>query len=162
MAGLLSLALIAGWFLAARWLARQLTGTMKAGWLRTSTMTLAVLLLMLLPVADEIIGGFQFRALCKEHAVLRVNAEKIKGKTIRVVVDPSNKDLDSTAVRIFYSHSSYRDVDTGEELASTSRYTAKGGLLIRTLTNTSVNPLTIHPPVCGAGLPKSYGFKLIN
>ena len=162
MFGLLSIALVVAWFFAARWIARKLTGSMSSRLKRTSLTWLAVAVIFVLPVIDEIIGGFQFRALCKEHAVLKVNAEKIKGKTVRVVVDPSNKDVDNTAVRIYYTHLSYRDVETGEELANTRWYTATAGVLIRILTGNSGSTLTIHPSTCSAGLSKSYGFTLIN
>lgn len=163
MAGLLSIAVVVAWFLAARWLAKKLTSRLKVGLLRTVLMSVAVLVLMVLPVADEIIGGFQFRALCKEHAVLKVNEEKIKGKTIRVVIDPSNRDVDNAAVRIYYSRFSYRDTTSNEELATYSRYVAVSGWLLRTITmSESFPPLTIHPSACNlsdqGNLAKKYEF----
>ena len=164
MAGLLSIALLVGWFIATVWLARRLTSRLKNGPLRAVLMTLAIIALVMLPVADEIIGGFQFRALCRDNAVLKIDAEKIKGKTIRMVIEPSNKDLDNTAVRIYHSRVSYRDTVTGQELGSNSDYVAMGGKLIRALAmGHEMTPLTIHPSTCrGPGsLPTSekYEFK---
>jgi hypothetical protein len=61
-------------------------------------------------------------------------------------------DRGGAAVRILYSRSSYRDVDTNEELASSGRYVANGGWLIRTLsTDNYIVPLTF-PSTCGGGL----------
>ena len=164
MAGLLSIALLVGWIIVSILLARRLTSRLKNGLLRAVLMTLAVIVLVALPVADEIIGGFQFRALCRDNAVLKIDAERIKGKTIRMVIDPSNKDVDNTAVRIYYSRVSYRDAVTGEELGSNSDYVAMGGILIRALAmGHEMTPLTIHPSTCrGPGsLPtsKKYEFK---
>lgn len=163
MAGLLSIALLVGWFIAAVWLARRLTSRLKNGLLRAVLMTLAVVVLVALPVADEIIGGFQFRALCRDNAELKIDAEKIKGKTIQVVVDPANQDVDNTPIRIYYSRFSYRDVNSNEELATYSRYVAVSGWLVRALAmGNTFPPLTIHPSTCnltGQGdLSKKYGF----
>jgi hypothetical protein len=103
------------------------------------------LVLLPLPVVDEIIGGLQFKALCEKNAVLelRVSAEEIRGKSVRSVVEPSNKDVDGSMVRIYYSRYSYRDPVSGAELLTFARYTAEGGWLIRVLsTDRRVAPLT--------------------
>ena len=164
MAGLLTIGLLVGWLVTAVWLARRLTDRLENGPLRVALMIPAALVLTVLPVADEIIGGFQFRALCRENAVLKIDAEKIRGKTIRMVISPSNKEVDNTTVRIYYSRVSYRDIVTGDELGSNSDYVAMGGKLIRLLAmGHEMTPLTIHPPTCrGPGsLPTSekYEFK---
>ena len=124
------------------------------------------LLLFPLPVADEIIGGFQFRALCKEGAQLKIDAEAIRGKTVRVVIEPSNKYLSWMAIPIRWSHFSYRDVATDEEYANFDIYNAKGGILINMLGISEKNvPLTMYsgcyPPRYGK-LDKQYQFTLIN
>jgi hypothetical protein len=150
------------WFFIARWLARMLTRSVNNEVVRRLLAGLTVMFLLILPLADEIVGGFQFRALCRENAVLKVDAEKIKGKTIRVVIDPANKDVDNTAIRIYFSHLSYLDVVTNEELASYSWYVAKGGMLIRALAMGHEMPPMTFSPSCSGSLPESYGFKLIN
>jgi len=164
MAGLLAIGLLVGWLAVAVWLATRLTGKLKNRPLRFALMISIVFVLVALPVADEIIGGFQFRALCRDNAVLKINAEKIKGKTVWMAIDPSNKDLNNTAVRIYYSRVSYRDMVTGEELGSNSAYAAMSGHLVRLLAmGNEMAPLTIHPSTCsGPGsLPtsKKYEFR---
>ena len=166
MAGLLSIALLVGWIIVSILLARRLTSRLKNGLLRAVLMTLAVIVLVALPVADEIIGGFQFRALCRDNAVLKIDAERIKGKTIRVVAEPveGDKDVDNTSIRIYYSRFSYRDVNSNEELATYSRYVAVSGWLVRVLAmGNTFPPLTIHPSTCKPNnvgdLSKEFGFK---
>lgn len=166
MAGLLSIVLLSGWFIAAVWLARGLTSRLKNGPLRVALMIPAVLVLVALPLADEIIGGFQFRALCKKNSVLKIDAERIKGKTIRVVAEPieGDRDVDNSSIRIYYSRFSYRDVDSGEELATYTRYVAVSGWLVRTLAmGNSFPPLTIQPSTCKPNnvgdLSKQFDFK---
>jgi hypothetical protein len=164
MAGLLSIAVIVAWFFAARWLARKLTSSLKDGLPRKAATWLTVLAMMLLPVADEIVGGFQFRALCSELPALKVSAEKIKGKTIRVLSDPSSRYLDGVAVEIKYSRFSYRDVASGEELAVYGMYRAYSGWLGRRTLN-SARPMTFGPSVCRPqnfvdDLPAKFGFNI--
>ena len=166
MAGLLSFALLVGWLAVAVGIAKRMTATVKNFPLRTALMTSLVAVLLALPVADEIIGGFQFRALCKENAVLKIDAKKIKDKTIRVVPEPTegSSDAEGVAIRIYYYRLSYRDTETGEELASYSTYTARSGWLVRLFsTSSGFPPLTIHPSTCSppneGGLPKEFGFK---
>ena len=165
MAGLLSIALLVGWLAVAVWIAKQITATVKNSLLRTVLAIPLIAILVMLPVADEIIGGFQFRALCRENAVLKIDAEKIKGKTIWMSINPENKDADNTAVRIYVTRVRYRDVATQEDLATNGYVVAKGGLLIRSLAGGhEIAPLTIFPSTCtGPGnLPTSekYEFKI--
>ncbi len=167
MAGLIFIALIIGWFFAARWLARKISVRIANRALRWLSTALLVVVFMALPVLDEIIGGVQFRALCKEHTTLKIDAEKIKGKTIKVSGKPLNLNLTGTAIPIYFSRISYLDAVSNEELASTGSLDAKGGLLIRTLSfSNSINPITLHPPTCGGPgmLPtsKKYFFTLLK
>lgn len=164
MIGLLFLGLVAAWLVAARWLAIKATRRLLPGKLRLTAVCVITLMLVALPLSDEIVGGFQLRELCEKNAVLHVDAEKIKGKAVRLVIDPSNKDVEGTSIRIYYSHLSYRDVATDAEVASYSWYVAKGGWLIRMLsTDNGATPLIIHPSSCSAGLSsQKYGFTLVN
>lgn len=123
--------------------------------------------LLILPVLDEIVGGFQFRALCKRNAVVHLGQQNPQGKITRVTINPLNEIVPSTAVRIYRSHVEYHDVATGELVAMFDEYTAKGGLLIRLLgISESNSPLTIGRPSCSGerevALPKALNFKVIN
>jgi hypothetical protein len=119
-------------------------------------------------VVDEIVGGYQFRALCRENAVLRIDAERIKGRTVRVVVAPLNEILPGKAIAIYRSHESFRDTATNEEIASNEWYFAKGGWFIRMLGVSETNdPITFVPSACYPSLGRqeiaeAYGFALIK
>jgi hypothetical protein len=53
------------------------------------------------------------------------------------------------AIPVGHSYTSYRDVDTGEELASYNFYRAGGGWLMRFVGFWGTGqPLTIHPSIC--------------
>lgn len=121
-----------------------------------------------LPVADELVARPQFNALCKEGAVLKIDAEKIKGRTVRVKAVTTNKLQGGTAIPILHSHLVFEDVNTHEELGAYERYTAKGGLMAQ-LTGfpEGHHPWTFQNAVCEPeiewkALPKQYGFTLID
>jgi hypothetical protein len=168
MIGILSLAIIGAWILAAAKLAGFVGNRFfpQRRW-RSYAKFLVFAFLIFLPVGDEVIGGFQLRALCKANAVLKIDAEKIKGKQIRVLFEPSNKYLDGTPISIRWTRRSFRDVGTNEEFASYSSYVASGGWFIRTLAmGNGVTPMTIFPSSCIAteagNLDKKYGFTLVK
>lgn len=123
--------------------------------------------LLTLPLVDEIVGGFQFRALCEKGAVLKIDTNMVRGKTIRLVIQPSNQVLPDQALRILRSRYSYQVAETGLEVASLETYEVGGGWFIRTLGISNNNsPLTIGSPACSPPdrglLDKKYEFTLIN
>ena len=167
MTGILLLAVVGLWvaliWALTRWITRRITSKN----LRWLTGTAFVLLVTPLPVADEIVGGFQFRALCRDGATLKIDPQKARGRTVRIVIAPSNELLPSTAIPIYHSHNSFQDVATGEEIAQYDDYFAKGGWFIHTLGISEGNaPLVIGNSGCiphNAGtFPKQFGMILIN
>lgn len=118
-----------------------------------------------LPVADEVIGGIQFRVLCAMNTGLKIDAEAIKGKTVKIVVDPSNETVRFSPLKIWHSQFSFRDITTNEEYAHYGHYSVDGGLFIRALgISNSNSPLTIPTPYCrgsvgGKALARLYDFK---
>jgi hypothetical protein len=168
MIGILFFVAVGVWVWASAKLAGSVGNRLvsKQPW-RSYAKAFVFVLLMFLIVGDEVIGGFQLRALCRENAVLRIDAEKIKGKRIRLSFEPLDKYLDGIPIRIRWTRRSFRDIATNEELAFYSSYVATGGWFIRMLAmGNSVSPMTIFPSSCIAteagNLEKKYGFKLVN
>lgn len=169
MAGLLFLMVVGLWVWAAvvlaRWMSRRFLS--QRPWRRYASIGLFMLILPL-PVVDEIIGGFQFRALCEEGAKLKIDEKRILGKDVKLVVTPKDSPelIPHTAIPIFHYHYSYRDVYTDEEYAQYETYTAKGGVFIRALGISNNNsPLIIDDPAyCGQAvlLHKQYQFNQVN
>lgn len=85
-------------------------------------------LIFLVPVADEIVGGFQFRALCKKNALLIFDEEKIKGKTVAYQRVRDNY-IYRYLIPVLERSWSYKDIGTGEIVISWKSYEAKGGWL---------------------------------
>jgi hypothetical protein len=148
----------------ARWATRRIQHTV----LRKLAIGTVFSVLMVSLVIDELIGGVQFRALCEQGAHLKIDAEKIKGKNVRLAIEPSWEHVQGTALPIAFSHYSYRDAATNEEYASYSIYRIKGGWFIRLLGISEGNaPLTIASTECSPDghsktIAAQYSFNLFD
>jgi hypothetical protein len=164
MIGLLFLGLVGLWIWAVLKLSRWIGARVAGGRWRRPVAVVSLIALMVMPVADEIVGGFQFRALCDNDAKLAfyVDPASLKGKTVRAVADPLNQQVEGLLVKVLRSHSRYYDASDGKELLSYTRYDASGGLLIRTLTtDASIAPLTFKSS-CSPLPQTDFGFKFAN
>jgi hypothetical protein len=162
MSGLIFLAIVGLWVWLAFKLSRFISGRLVQGrWAKPLT-ALLFLVLLPLPIIDEIIGGFQFRALCDRDAklVFNVDPASLKGKTVRSVADPLNRSVEGSFVRIHQSNYRYYDADDGRELLRYTEFYAKGGLLTRALSGQSdITPLTFGFSTCTPLPQTDLGFK---
>lgn len=150
MTGLLLLLVAGLWLVVVVFVSRWVGSLAKAPWRRAVVGGLAFALLLPLPLLDEIVGGYQFRSLCRANASeYRLGVPDPEGRTAKVVVDPSNRYISGKNLRIRHSRVTYLDAKTGEEILSFDRYVAEGGVLIRTLgISESNSPLTVGRPSC--------------
>jgi hypothetical protein len=169
MTGLLLIAVVAGWLFVAWWIAKKATAKITASGKKTALRVGITALLMALPLTDEIVGGFQFRALCSENAELKIVPDYVKGRVTRLTIDPANEYLKGTAIPIRFSEKVYTDIHTNEEIARFKSFVAKGGKFIHLLGISQTNaPLTIGRASCspedkfGRALPSQYKFTVIN
>lgn len=158
MTGILLLAVAFVWIAVAALLARATARALADG-IKRSALGVAIFVLLLpVPVADEILGGLQLWSLCTEGAVPRYSKERLRGRSVRLRLVPHPQvpkvmqtptRLISAPIPIEERTVEWADVETDEVLLSYKAYRAKGGLLIRVLGISSSNsPLTIHPSSC--------------
>ena len=165
MTGFLLIATLALWTIAA-WLASGwVVKSLRANWLKVCTRLLVFSGLMICLVVDEIVGGLQFKSLCEREAVLKVSAEKVRGRTLKQI-SLQSFPVD-TILRIEQWRNSFVDATSGEEMASFSWLRTSGGWFIRTLGISEGDaPLLIHPstcwPVMQGRLSETYQFTLIK
>lgn len=166
MSGILFLVAIALWLYAAHRITlfaiRRVEGD-KRFWAYAGV----VALVLPLPVADEIVAGIQLESVCREGAVLKIDAQKISGRRVKLGAEPLNAPVSGVAVPVSYSKHVFRDADTGEELGSLGWYTVKGGWLIRTLgISESDSPMWIRsycaPKEGEHEAAARLGFQIIN
>ncbi|MDK9705270.1 MAG: hypothetical protein OEL20_19265 [Sulfuritalea sp.] len=167
MSGLFLLAVLAILSFMAILVARRIARPIRNTWLRMGATALLTVVFMTLLVVDELIGGYQFSQLCRKNAVLRIDPEKARGRTVTVVNDPLNTVVPWSPVRIYHSRLNFRDAKTNEPIADYDWYTIRGGWFIRLLGISEGNaPLTIGRPGCSppnsGTIPQRYGFTLSN
>jgi hypothetical protein len=90
------------------------------------------LLLLPMPVLDEIIGGRQFEQLCKDNSTIQVDELKATGKAVYLADLPSVQ-INDKWVPISLQRWQFLDVTTGETVVSYNTLKATGGVFIRAL-----------------------------
>jgi hypothetical protein len=132
MIGLLVLGTLVLWFFVARGIARRLARAvpMKAAVRPWASVGLFVVV-FLLPVADELAAKPYFAVKCHRAAVLRVDAGRIKGRTVKAIALINNERIGGTPIPIFHSRVGYVDATTGEALANYDTFEGGGGALGR-------------------------------
>lgn len=145
MTGLALLALLALWVWATFRVGSWIGGRLTRGRWRSPVAALVFVMLLPMPVIDELIARPQIEALCREGAVFKINEQKIKGRRVKAFAEPLNAVVPGTAIPVTYTKSVYRDESTGEELASRSHYVVTGGVLVRTLgVSESTSPMFVR------------------
>ncbi|MEO8384982.1 MAG: hypothetical protein ABI583_07065 [Betaproteobacteria bacterium] len=133
MSGLLLLGVISTWIAIVIAVAIWLGNRLRSRGLRFDVaFVITAVVLLPLPVADELISAPQFRRLCDEGTTLKFDSEKIRGRTI-FYADDLQPDISVGLLRGYYIPLRLLDVTTKEELISYNTYYVKGGILIRTL-----------------------------
>ena len=144
MTGIFLLAVLGAWAWIAIFIARVLTIRVKLAWARRLGATIFAVILLPVPVYDEVITAPQFAKLCEEGTRLKFDSERIRGKTIFLAPEPQ-PDIAIGLLRGYYIPWRYLDVTTKEVLISYNSYHLKGGLLIRLLgISETTAPLTMR------------------
>ena len=130
MIGLIALAALSFWLFAAIKLSQKIPGWLGlaeavAG---VSVSLLIFPLVLLAPIADELIGRWQFSRLCEREAVATLSPdwEQVKRAGQR---DTSFVTLDWYFIRIISQREEYFDINTGKNFLTNQAFTAYGGFL---------------------------------
>lgn len=132
MTGILLLLVMAAWLAIVIWLRKIIIGRLPASRWRTPAGVALFVLLLPLPVIDEIVGGWQFFQLCKENSTIQVDRAKAAGKTVYPARTP-DVEVRGTWVRVVIQPRRLVDATTGEILISYNGLIAGGGQFIRLL-----------------------------
>ena len=129
MSGIIFFGIIGVWGFIAVKLAGLLTSRVESPRKKSWLYPLVLILIFVAPIMDEIIGGFQFRALCKPENILIYDEDKLKGRSVRpriIQLKTINK-----VIPIVVTTGQWQDFETGELLVTYKRLRAKGGWLSR-------------------------------
>ncbi|MDA8109954.1 MAG: hypothetical protein M0015_15185, partial [Betaproteobacteria bacterium] len=121
-------------FLAVVWLTIAIglvvlvTRKLPPRWWKAPLRALLVIAVFPLPLIDEIVGGIQFRQLCRENATIHVDQTTAAGRTV-YLADVPNRQLEGTWVPVTLTEWRYVDVKTGATVISYNTLAAAPGYL---------------------------------
>lgn len=104
------------------------------------------------PFVDEVIGMYQFNALCKANGIESADVSKARGK--RVVRDQTRfEQLHGQIMPMQFNNEIYRDAESGVILIKFKNYYADGGWAMRYLLNfNGSSPILFSGNTCGVDL----------
>jgi hypothetical protein len=129
MTGLLLLGMAVVWLAVAAFIAVLVFRNLpKRPWRIPFALAL-FLLLIPLPLIDELVGERQFEQLCKVNSAIQIDRTKAARKTI-YLADTPDSEVKGTWVRVVMQPRRFVDAATGEPVVSYYRLTAAGGLFV--------------------------------
>ncbi len=129
MSGILLIIILAIWSFVVKAISRLCVKNLQSGTKKTIIHIALFILFFIAPVADDIIGGFQFRAMCTPDNMLVYDSEKVRGKSIEykgVSVDKIYK-----IIPIWVTQSEWTEPGAAQVLIVRKKYDAMGGWLSR-------------------------------
>ena len=151
MSGLLFLVVVALWLYILNWLVSKIGNCLPDRAWRPFAKLAIFVLLMPLPLIDEIVGGWQFARLC-EASVVRVNKDTARGRTVYPEAGAYEEPVQGTWVKIWKMQSRYLDATTGEVVLSFDQLRAEGGRLFPGF-DSGPDPLTFKSTCSASGAP---------
>lgn len=117
---------------------------------KAPVMMFVSVLLIAAPFVDELIGKYQFEALCKANGIESVDVSTAKGKRVKVNYSERHP-VHGVFVPMMESDVFFRDVDTNTAVIHHKNYYATGGWLMRytPLSMGSDNPMLFSGNGCG-------------
>jgi hypothetical protein len=110
------------------------------------------MVLLASPFVDEVIGKYQFEALCKANGIESADVSKARGKRVKLEVGtshPLNGAIMPGTVEDWF----YKNADSNEIVIQHMSYFAFGGWLMR---YTPVSMGSHHPMLFPGGCTKNY------
>jgi hypothetical protein len=153
MTGILLIIVVGLWAWFAVFICKTFTTNLKPAWVRALSTLLLMAVLIPLPVVDEIIGGWQFKALCEKNDIKEVELVRAKGRTLSSKSIGPEK-IEGTLLNITAIKRSFQDPATSEKIVEFVDYTAEGGWLIRSLGISETKSPLIFEKTCG--LPRGH------
>jgi len=130
MIGLLFIVGFVVWLVSAFYFGRAIPRWLG---LRPAWSWLFVPLAFIAPIADELIGRWQFKRLCEKEAVVWLNPDWESVRAVREVSPKSSTPVRGTVIPIRIQRAAYIDAETGQPFMTYNGVHTKGGLLLGTL-----------------------------
>lgn len=132
MSGIIILFVLGVWGVISYFCVKLALWRVKDSNIKIFTSILLISLMFIAPIADEIIGGFQFRELCRDHTIFILNETTARGKSV-AYQNIAQKKYDNYLVPIVESQELYKDIVSNEIVVYWNVFRAEGGILSRSL-----------------------------
>lgn len=128
MIGLMFLAGIAVWLVVVSYLSKWMIGLLQPKWRKAPVRALFFVVLLILPMADEIIGRWQFNRLCEREAVIWLSQD---WRNVKRAIRSSHprEEVSEGVIRIYKTVIEYIDKDTGIVFLRSTGHSTYGGFL---------------------------------
>lgn len=132
MIGLMFLVGIAVWLVVVSYLSKWMVGLLHPKWGNTPVRALFFVVLLILPIADEAIGRWQFNQLCEREAVVWLSPDwkEVKKATRKSL---PQEEVNGTIFRVSKTVVEYSDSITGKTFLRTYHFSTHGGFLLDSL-----------------------------
>ena len=155
VSGLIFLAALALCLWGSIWLARNLGNLVPNPAWRSGVKIGVFLVLLASPFVDEVIGKYQFEALCKANGIESADVSKARGKRVKLEYTERGL-LEGTVMPISVDDVVGREAESGKALIQYKNYFAFGGWLMRytPLSMGSQHPMLFAGNGCGLALKR--------
>lgn len=160
MSGLILILILVAWLYATTKLTRFCIGkfNLSTGNKKQIVQVVCFIFIFIMPVADDIAGGFQFRALCANQTIFFINTEKAKNSTVQLR-RPKDKII-NMIIPIRAQVWDWVDSHSGITLIKYTYFYAKGGWLSHFIGFPQGSPPYTFNGACGSKKPISIIKKL--
>ena len=166
MTGILLITVAIAWLIAVLAATRWVVQRVNSPAMKVMNSLALFPVLLIAPLADELVGKQQFDSLCKQYAVQVIDEKHAMNRRVSFERRSNDVFAKGTAVRIRIDPYIYRDVETKNVLIRFHILTAQGGWLIRALgISETTSPLLFQPgcaPENVFGFQKEFNVTVIN
>lgn len=166
MTGILLVVVVLTWLIAVlivtRWVARRFNSLT----VKLASYIVLFPVLLVAPLADELIGKQQFESLCKKYAVQTIDEQRAMNRSVVYVPRGVDQYAEGTAVRIRIDPITYKDAETNQVLVSYHTVHANGGWLVRSIGISETDAPLLFGPGCAPenqdAFKKKFNITVIN
>jgi hypothetical protein len=131
-------------------ISKTLTTHLKPAWVKGLSALLLMAVLIPLPVADEIIGGWQFKRLCEKNGISEAKLAKAKGMTLNYKSSPFAR-TEGTLLNVTGQKIAYVEALQNVPIVEYTDYRSEGGWLINSLHISETHAPLIFESSCRIG-----------
>jgi hypothetical protein len=166
MTGILLIIVVIAWVIAVLKITGWATRRIQLRAMKLTVFTLLSSVLLVAPVADELVGKWQFDSLCKKYAVQIIDEGIAMNRRVLYQRRTVDRFAEGTALEIRIDPIVYIDAETKKVIVSYHTLHAKGGWLIRTLGISETNAPLLFSPGCAPkdqdAFKKRFNITVIN